>query len=201
MSDAGNRIVTATAADRGRLVSTLSDAFEADPVVTWLLGGPDRATAGRRRRFFRLVLTPTTIGHGGCDLADGGASVWHPPGAYEATAQSSLAELPAALLTFGRRLGVAGRADAVMRAHHPVEPHWYLQFVGVVPARVGRGTGTALLEHRLAKIDAAPAAAYLESSQERNLPLYERFGFVVTQEIRLGPGAPPEWLMRRAPAA
>ena len=128
-------------------------------------GRPPAGAAG-----LRLVLTPTTIGHGGCDLADGGASVWHPPGAYEATAQSSLAELPAALLTFGRRLGVAGRADAVMRAHHPVEPHWYLQFVGVVPARVGRGTGTALLEHRLAKIDAAPAAAYLESSQERNLP-------------------------------
>jgi GNAT superfamily N-acetyltransferase len=99
-----------------------------------------------------------------------------------------------------RRLAVAGRADAVMRAHHPAEPHWYLQFVGVVPDRVGRGTGTALLEHRLAQVDAGHAAAYLESSLERNLPLYERLGFVVTEEIRLGPGAPPEWLMRRAPA-
>lgn len=201
MTPAESRVETCTVVDRSRLVDTLTAAFVTDPVATWLLGGPGRADARRLRRFFRLMITPGTVALGGCDLADGGASLWYPPGTYGASASSSLADLPAALATFGRRLGVAGRADTVMRAHHPAEPHWYLQFVGVVPDRTGRGTGTALLAHRLAQVDAEHAAAYLESSLERNLPLYERLGFVVTEEMRLGPGAPPEWLMRRAPAA
>lgn len=196
-----SRVGTCAVGDRSRLVATLTAAFATDPVVTWLLGGPDRADDRRRRRFFALMVTPGTVALGGCDLADGGGSLWYPPETYAASASSSLRQLPAALATFGRRLGVAGRADAVMRAHHPAEPHWYLQFVGVVPEQVGRGTGTALLEHRLARIDADHTPAYLESSLERNLPLYERLGFVVTEEVRLGPGAPPEWLMRRGAVA
>jgi GNAT superfamily N-acetyltransferase len=191
-------VVTCPPDRRRELVATLAEAFVTDPVVTWLLGEA-RADERRRRRFFRLLVSRATVGLGGCDLTDGGAAVWYPPGGYEATAQSSLRDAPAALATFGRRLGIAGRADAAMRANHPAEPHWYLQFVGVEPERRGHGTGTALLEHRLARIDAEHQAAYLESSHERNLPLYERFGFVVRDEVRLGPGAPPEWLMWRAP--
>ena len=190
---------TCVVEDRSRLVDTLTAAFVADPVVSWLLGGQGRAYGRRRRRFFRLTVPRSTVGLGGCDLAEDGAAVWYPPGTYATTASGSLAELPLALGAFGRRLAQAGAADAEMRRLHPPEPHWYLQFVGVLPGRVGRGTGTALLEHRLATIDAAGDAAYLESSSERNLPLYERLGFVVRDEVRLGPGAPLEWLMWRAP--
>lgn len=192
-----NAVRTATVEERGELVDTLTAAFATDPVVTWLLGGPGRTNERRLRRFFRLTVPRSAAGLGGCDLADDGAAVWYAPGAY-ASASGSLGELARAVATFGRGLGQAGEADAEMRRLHPTEPHWYLQFVGVRPGHVGRGTGTALLEHRLATIDAAGGPAYLESSLERNLPLYERLGFVVREEVRLGPGAPPEWLMWRA---
>jgi len=50
----------------------------------------------------------------------------------------------------------------------------------------------------LERCDAERAAAYLESSNEKNVPLYRRHGFEVTGEVvtHLGPRA---WLMWRDP--
>jgi len=51
--------------------------------------------------------------------------------------------------------------------------------IGVDPVRQGRGLGSALLEAGLARCDAEGAMAYLESSNPKNVPLYERYGFEV----------------------
>ncbi len=54
------------------------------------------------------------------------------------------------------------------------------------------------MQPMLAECDASGQCAYLESSNERNVPLYMRHGFVVTGEVttHLGPKA---WLMWREP--
>ena len=40
------------------------------------------------------------------------------------------------------------------------------------------------------RLDREGAAAYLESSKERNVPLYERFGFKVTEAYDIARGGP-----------
>jgi len=69
------------------------------------------------------------------------------------------------------------------------------------PARkhIGTGIGSALLTATLAQIDEEGMPAYLESSKERNVPLYARFGFEVIEEFRSRPGSPPLWRMWREP--
>ena len=47
--------------------------------------------------------------------------------------------------------------------------------------------------------DAEGIPAFLESSKERNISYYERFGFEVTGEERLPKGGPPFWTMWREP--
>lgn len=78
----------------------------------------------------------------------------------------------------------------------PPEPHWHLAFIGVDPMAQGRGIGGALLRHVLPLVDEQGSQAYLESTNPRNVSLYERFGFGATQEIRIG-SAPPLYPMVR----
>jgi hypothetical protein len=51
----------------------------------------------------------------------------------------------------------------------------------------------------LSRCDAEGVPAYLEASSPRNRALYERHGFEVTQEFRVGADAPPIWGMWRDP--
>jgi len=69
-------------------------------------------------------------------------------------------------------------------------------FLGVDPARQGNGYGTALLAETLRQVDELHMVSALESTNIANVPLYERFGFEVTGEIRAG-DIPPMYAMTR----
>jgi ribosomal protein S18 acetylase RimI-like enzyme len=88
-----------------------------------------------------------------------------------------------------------------MEKRHPDDrSHWYLFILGTEQAAQGRGWGSALLAEMLARVDADGMSAYLESSSERNLALYARHGFEVTDEVAI-PGGPRVWPMWREPRA
>jgi len=78
-----------------------------------------------------------------------------------------------------------------MKKDHPRERHYYLQFLGVVPERQGKGTGKALMKPILDICDREKYVAYLENSKETNIPFYRSFGFVVTKKIFPGTDSPP----------
>jgi ribosomal protein S18 acetylase RimI-like enzyme len=82
-------------------------------------------------------------------------------------------------------------------AHHPQDPHYYLQFIGVRPECQGSGIGSALLRAVLYRCDLEGAAAYLEAD-ERSKLLYLKHGFEATAELSL-PKGPSVWPMWRAP--
>src|SRR5512133_1438798 len=134
--------------------------------------------------------------------ADGSAAaVWlPPPGRWQLPRPQRLRLLPPLVRFLGlRTAAVLGGLDR-MEARHPRDPsHWYLFILGTEPAAQGRGMGSALLSHVLARVDADGMPAYLESSSERNLALYGRHGFEVTSEVAI-PGGPKIWPMWREPS-
>lgn len=73
-----------------------------------------------------------------------------------------------------------------MGAYHPDEPHWYLPMIGVDTFQQCRGIGSRLMNYALEICDRDRLPAYLESSNPRNIPLYERHGFEVTGQIQVG---------------
>ena len=81
--------------------------------------------------------------------------------------------------------------SAFARAHPP-RPYLYLGTVGA--AIRGQGIGSALIRSGLQDYS---GTAYLESSKEENIAIYERFGFRVTERIDLPDGGPPVWPMVR----
>jgi len=87
-----------------------------------------------------------------------------------------------------------------MSGFHPREPHWYLPLIGVDPARQGERLGNQLMAHALARCDADGLPAYLESSNPRNIPFYERQGFDALGKIQVG-SSPTIVPMLRKPRA
>lgn len=61
----------------------------------------------------------------------------------------------------------------------------YLWFIGVDPLYQRSGIGSRLLKEVIADAGAKGLPIYLETSTERNLPWYQRFGFRIYDELHL----------------
>lgn len=160
---------------------TLTLAFATDPCTRYIWPKPG-AFLGGYPRLLQAVAGPK-LERGRVFAFDdfSAAALWLPPGVGP---DSDAIDVLIGETVSAERQAVADQVGQGMDAHHPDEPHWYLSMIGVDPARQGRGLGSALLKHTLASIDADGAAAYLESSNPKNVPLYERFGFEVIGQIQ-----------------
>lgn len=85
------------------------------------------------------------------------------------------------------------------RKKHAGKPHWHLQTIAILPSMQGKGFGSMMLKADLAKADEIGMCCYLESSNPKNVPLYERHGFEVVEEVSCGEGGPVCHLMLRKP--
>ena len=114
--------------------------------------------------------------------------------------QITLEAAPSAL-AFRHRLIRALRTQLQVERLHAAQsaPHWYLGYLGARRDRQGQGLGSTVLREVLARADTKGIPAYLESSNERNLPLYERNGFRVIGELRALDHGPAIWRMWREP--
>jgi GNAT superfamily N-acetyltransferase len=190
-------------ADVRALSATMSRAFYDDPVMTWILPD-DNARSKHLTRMFAAMTRHHHLARGGVEVACdgpgiGAAALWDPPNQWQETRRAQWAMTPAFLRVFGFRTAMARGVQELMKRAHPEEPHWYLAAIGSDPTVRGQGFGQVLMRSRLDRVDAEHAPAYLESSKPENVPYYQRFGFVVTQEIALPNGGPPLWAMWRAP--
>jgi GNAT superfamily N-acetyltransferase len=190
----------ATAEELPRLAGALARAFYDDPPTCWVIPDDSRR-AQLMERGFALYLRRLWFAQDECYTTDAiaGAAIWELPGQWQVPLLKQLSLLPSMAAAFRRFLPRVLRAIAALEADHPPEPHYYLPFVGLEPQWRGRAIGSALLRPVLARCEAEGVPAYLEASSPRNRALYERHGFVATQEFRLGQGSPPVWRMWRDP--
>ncbi|MEP6390135.1 MAG: GNAT family N-acetyltransferase [Halioglobus sp.] len=191
------QIRTAGSADLESLAAILGNSFEHDPVMNWVI--PSTALY---QDFFYLIVREIYLKRGiaHVDEAGRGASLWLPPDEqFELPPQWSLFKLMAQLvLRKGfRPLAHMREQGALFAKHRPREPHFYLQFVGCTQTHQGEGVGSALLKHGTDLCDEQSSPAYLESSNEINVPLYERHGFEVIAQEPVGTNAPTAWFMWR----
>jgi GNAT superfamily N-acetyltransferase len=186
------------------MAEALARAFFDDPVFSWVLR-EDLRRMKVLRNGFELFLRRVWLGHGHTYTTASavGAAVWDPPGEWKPSVGLQLRLLPAMAGVFKQHLPRVLRSLTALEADHPREPdyppHYYLAFLGVDPVWQGRGLGAALLAPALTRCDSERVPAFLEASTPRNRVLYERHGFAVTEEFKLGRSAPPQWRMWREP--
>jgi len=191
-------VTAATASEVGRVVTDLHAAFMDDPVLCWAF--PDEARRRSYGRHYFEMQARRLVKGGLAWRADGGGALWAGAGRWRESPLEALRLGAATFRGLWPRGGRVARGLLEIESRHPREPHLYLAVVGVRPEQQGQGLGTALLQPGLAEADRLGLPAYLESSNVLNVPLYERHGFEVTEEVRL-PSGPPVWLMWRPTGA
>jgi ribosomal protein S18 acetylase RimI-like enzyme len=154
-------------------------AFATDPPSRWLY--PDDGGYLRHFRAFIKALGGAALNKGTAFASEdiSGTALWLAPDV--SPDEEGLMRLVETVAPSKR--GEMGGLIEEMGRYHPSESHWYLPFIGVAPSAQGRGLGAALLRRGLAECDAAQLPAYLESTNPRNRPLYERHGFEAIGEI------------------
>jgi ribosomal protein S18 acetylase RimI-like enzyme len=188
-------IKRATKDEKEKLFATLTLAFVNDPIMRWIM--PESSAYLENLPGVQGSLGARAFEHDCAYYLDdmSGVALWLPPGIEvdgDAMVEAANTRAPEKL-----------RPDLYkmmeqMGEYHPTEPHWYLAVLGIDAHHQGKGLGSLLMKHTLLRVDKEHAIAYLESSNPRNVPFYERHGFEVIGEIQTG-SSPVVFAMRRRP--
>jgi GNAT superfamily N-acetyltransferase len=146
---------------------------------------------------FTLAFGGSGFSHEGahCTADYSGAALWLPPGVHSDDA--ALGQIVEDSVDGAIRGDLYAILEQ-MATYHPSEPHWYLPLIGVDPPHQGKGHGGALLTYALERCDRDGCFAYLESTNPKNITLYQRHGFHALGDIRVGT-SPPLVPMLRTP--
>lgn len=189
---------------------SLAAALIGDPfyrAITVACGEDEAARLAMLEAYFALALAEGEQA-GRVDLADAagnGAAIWTTD-TPAARRQAAYAQREAALRVLLGEQGFAHFTAIVANMEHALASHdlsaaWYLSIAGIAPDAQGRGLGASVLAPGLAAVDAAGAACFLETYNERSLPFYARLGFVSVGRYAEAVTGCDYWLMLRQPTA
>jgi ribosomal protein S18 acetylase RimI-like enzyme len=188
-------IKTATASQEDPAIAVLVLAFSADPAARWAYADVQQYL--KHFPDFIRAFGGKAFAHRSAYYVEGyaGAALWLPPEVHP--------DEDALIPLLQRTVPVSVQKDLFavfeqMGHYHPSEPHWYLPLIGVDPLQQGRGHGSALMQQALIPCDRDSQCAYLESSNPKNIPLYQRHGFELLGTIQVGT-SPPIYPMLRTP--
>ncbi|MFC6023156.1 GNAT family N-acetyltransferase [Plantactinospora solaniradicis] len=186
----------ATAGEVAWIGRVLAEAFQAGPVAAWLVPDPDERLAISRDLFATVVASAVPDGtvHVTDDLS--GVAVWRDRIRPAADPPSYRMRLLAATGRWADRFDLL---DQLLLAYHPGSAHHHLAYLGVRPARQGRGLAGALLRHHHRLLDAARLPGYLVAGDPGARDRYQRHGYHADGCLTLPEGGPPLWPMWRPP--
>ncbi|MFM9366818.1 GNAT family N-acetyltransferase [Streptomyces sp. Da 82-17] len=184
--------------DRERLVRLLDEAFQYDPVSSWVF--PDEVHRSKVHGVFMGVFLDVALSEGWVDMTEDGAAaaLWlHVPAGEAEEEDDTPARMRETADPENERAELVGRLTGAVHPHD--RAHAYLLLIAATPERQGEGLGTALIESVLERCDREGVPAYLEASSERSRGLYERLGFAFTGEAVQLPDGPRMFPMWREP--
>jgi ribosomal protein S18 acetylase RimI-like enzyme len=194
----GVPIRRAGAGDREAAVELLHKAFRPDAVSQWVFPDPDQME--RDHGTLMGAFFDMAIHEGGyVDLAEDGSAlaVWQSVPAGDHGDEDDPAAFRASIDPDNQRIEQIARITG--DAHPTDRPHEYLMLIGVDPDLHGKGLGSDLITHALARCDRDGLHAYLEATSTRSRALYERLGFAFMGTAIDLPDGPHMWPMWREP--
>jgi GNAT superfamily N-acetyltransferase len=169
----------ATEADYDAAVETIVQAFDADPLWSWMFPDP-RKRADQHATIFGLYVE-SALPNEGVWMTDEHASavaVFTRPGEQELSERAEARLEPFITETLGDHAPAALKTLERFEAAVPQgRPFYYLSLLGTRTDSRGQGLGMGLLAELVAEADRDGQPTYLESTNPDNNPRYERLGF------------------------
>lgn len=191
----------ATTTDRAATVETAVRAFAVDAAIRSFF--PDDAAYDRQATAFYTYLFEKRVAGGEIWMTREAEaiSIWEGP----AGGTMSRDAVSALWSTATRDMGMQASArlvryDREVQGHLPDRPYWYLGVLAVHPDHQGRGLSRAVIRPVQERADRDGVPIVLETSEIRNLRLYEYYGFAVIDEFEVAPDV-TSWIMERRPGA
>lgn len=187
-------INTVTPSDVDGAVDMMVLAHSGDPLARFAFPEP-----GQYLRYFPDLIRLFCGGafeHGTGLYVEGyiGAALWLPPGVHPD--EEAMGELLSNAIPEQNQEDFFALFEQ-MGGFHPEEPHWYLPLIGVDPAQQNKGYGSALLKRSLVECDRGNKLAYLESTNPKNISLYQRYGFELLDTLQVGTSPPVSPMLRK----
>lgn len=161
--------------------NALMMGFSTDPFQRWLM--PDPTIYYKNFKKWTINTCKQSFLEEGIygDKNNYGTAVWFPPG-YDidfTNISETFKDIPK------DRIEEAFKMFEEL-GENRLNDAWYLEYLAVDPSKQGSGLGSLILKESLKVIDELGEAAYLESSNPKNMSLYERFGFRFLKKIQVG---------------
>lgn len=174
---------------RGELVEALALAFRDNPMNVAIHGPkPKRRLRANRVGLRALVLDTSeqtvarVIRHEGKVV---GGFIAVPPDGFPLPSPSLARQIGCFLGQGARAMEEWRGVTEMLGQYHPVETHWYLAVLGVVPWLQGHGFGSRLLDEFIRVVASEPCPIYLESDLESSMDFYLGRGFEIRAETTL----------------
>ena len=182
---------------------TLTQAFRNYPLLQYSF--PDELEREKVAPYFFQYILHYGIRYGdiyATSLNLEGVAVWIPSDNYPVTFWRLIRSVPLSVIFGFGRVGGSGMkypGEYIDTVHKRLAPlkHWFLQTIGVGPQFQGNGYAGKLLRPMFSRIDEEGLPCYLETLDETNVPLYERFGFRVVEKSTIPETELTNWAMLR----
>lgn len=177
-------MVPATYKDRERIVDVLSASFDDNKSVNYIV----QQDSKRKVRIRKLMEYSFDVCHkyGAVFLSedkDGCALILFPD-KKKSTIWLDIKLIFSCIGIFN--IGKALQREAKIKKLQPKDLMYYLWFIGVDPVRQNKGTGSLLMQEIIKESISMQRTIFLETSTEKNIPWYKKFGFTIYNKLDLG---------------
>ena len=200
-----NTIREISSANIRRAAQALTRAFRQEPIYQYVFQDAARYQRAAPLMFAILVRWAMLYSTAWATAEFDGVILCRPPGTYH---PSPWTALRTGLVRFPFIFGTPAfkRLSAVLkileRKHQEImgnRPHWYGQNIGVIPSRQRTGLARQLIEYALGQMEKADPSCYLETGSEKNVRIYQGYGFERCAEAVVPGGGLTLYFMTRLP--
>jgi ribosomal protein S18 acetylase RimI-like enzyme len=205
MAELKGEIVRLTKQQIGQAGEMLTRAFFDDPKLTHLI--PEIAAKKELSRYLFEFELQYGMNYGDVyttSPAVEGVAVWLPSTKSEVTfwrafrSGGMVLQKRLGKQIMDRLMSFSTEIDVLHKKHAPF-PHYYLFFIGVDPVYQKKRVASRLITPMLSWLDIQKLSCYLNTQNEKNIGLYEHYGFEVIEQLVLPDSDMVHTAMQRNP--